>query len=98
MPPIAVGQLQMHSLTHPHRGQAPSHILIFIYQVDITPAPYMLFKSELAITQTTDMYSSSTKPQNPLPCPSCLLRQPQRLIHPHQTPINLHIQPVIPPP
>jgi hypothetical protein len=26
--PIAVGQLEMHLLTHCHRGQAPSHISI----------------------------------------------------------------------
>ena len=26
MPPMAVGQLQKHALTLPHRGQAPSHI------------------------------------------------------------------------
>ena len=29
---MAVGQLQIYQLTHPHRGQAPSHIWISMYQ------------------------------------------------------------------
>ncbi|TKJ70726.1 hypothetical protein FIV41_23450 [Pseudomonas marginalis] len=36
LPPIAVGQYQIHQLTLPHRGQAPSHIWISIQQVDLS--------------------------------------------------------------
>ncbi|PMV39735.1 hypothetical protein C1X16_27080, partial [Pseudomonas sp. FW305-3-2-15-C-R2A1] len=32
-PPMAVGQSLMSWLTHRHRGQAPSHSLIFMYQL-----------------------------------------------------------------
>ncbi|PMV48502.1 hypothetical protein C1X18_19880 [Pseudomonas sp. FW305-3-2-15-C-LB1] len=33
LPPMAVGQSLMSWLTHRHRGQAPSHSLIFMYQL-----------------------------------------------------------------
>ncbi len=33
---MAVGQLQIFSLTHRHREQAPSHILISMYQIGIS--------------------------------------------------------------
>jgi hypothetical protein len=33
---MAVGQLEIYWLTHPHRGQAPSHILISTFQVHFT--------------------------------------------------------------
>ncbi|WP_420094157.1 hypothetical protein [Pseudomonas fluorescens] len=45
MPPIAVGQAQMHQLTLPHRGQAPSHIGHKAYaQLDqiLTSQAYMM--------------------------------------------------------
>ncbi|SFI26586.1 hypothetical protein SAMN03159342_02897 [Pseudomonas sp. NFPP04] len=35
LPPMAVGQSLMSWLTHRHRGQAPSHSLISIHQLDI---------------------------------------------------------------
>ncbi|QDH65911.1 hypothetical protein FKZ69_18405 [Pseudomonas azotoformans] len=36
LPPIAVSQSTQVSLTHPHRGQAPSHIWISIQQADLS--------------------------------------------------------------
>ncbi|TWR69638.1 hypothetical protein FIV40_17955 [Pseudomonas marginalis] len=35
LPPIAVGQYQIHQLTLPHRGQAPSHIWISTYRLEL---------------------------------------------------------------
>ena len=43
MPPIAVDQSCMYWLTHRYRGQAPSHILISMDQIDLILALALAF-------------------------------------------------------